>query len=440
MPASMLPCKDMDSYFLSHLKSFFLDPAMQNTNFIVGVEQQEFKCNGTVLAVISPVLRDLLFNETKYRKNYAQKGCARVKLSNITPKGFGALVRFAFSLDPEVNPKNVIEVIHAAAECKVNIIHKLALQYLTSVLDAHPDKFLVTYFEKATRFGLRRVFSECMKKFESQGGVAQYLESKQFTKYSAEFVSSVLSFDELSIAEEVVWKCIINWGMVQANKNGKTLVEMLKLVYKKVRFPLMSIKYFSSEVVPTRVLTQKELVELFCYITNPQGKPETIRFSSTPRLLWDNVLINRCKECYKHQRCTTGEEPVWRVGLEVNRKCHLVAVGSFVGRGVSKSRVCIFKNEGESRQLLRDNDEVEILKEEKFAEPAKIYLKKPLILDVGEDYVIEVDQTGPAATRMKSGESLVKMNHNDLEITFRWTNLPKRGNIPCIWVNVQSGK
>jgi len=440
MPLSMLQSSDMDRYILNHLKTFFLDPEMQNTNFLVGVERQEFKCNGSVLAVISPVLRDLLFCETKHRKNYAQKGCARVELTNITPKGFAALVRYAFSLDPEISPENVIEVIHAAKECKVEIIHKLALQYLTSVLEAHPDKILVTYFEKATLFGLPRVFSACMKRFDFLGGVEEFLRSNKFTKYSAEFVSCLLNFDELAAEEEVVWECILNWAKVQANKNDETLLEMLKLVYKKVRFPLMTMKYFSSEVVPTRVLTNKEMVDLFCWLTNPEEKPETISFSFTPRLLWDNVLINRSKECLKRVRGIPGEESVSRVGLMVDRKCQLLAVGSFVGAGCSKSRVSIFKVAGKVMQLLRNNNEVEIWRKETLAKPAKIDLQEPVLLDAGEDYVIEVDQTGPVATRMKSSESVVLMNHNNLEITFRWTKLQKKGNIPCIWVSALSGR
>lgn len=440
MPPSILQSSEMDRYILDHLKTFFLDPEMQNTHFVVGVEQQEFKCNGSVLAVISPVLRDLLFCETKYRRNYAHKGCARVELANITPKGFAALVRYAFSLDPEISPENVIEVIHAAKECKVDIIHKLALQYLTSVLEAHPEKILLTYFEKATRFGLARVFSECVKKFEFLGGVAEFLGSKQFTKYSAEFVTCLLNFDELALEEEIVWECILNWAKVQANKNDQTLLEMLKLVYKGVRFPLMTMKYFSSEVVPTRVLTNKEMVDLFCWLTTPEGKPETIPFSFTPRLLWDNVLISRSKECFKHARGIPGEQSVWRVGLMVDRKCQLVAVGSFVGSGCSKSRASIFKVAGKVMQLLRNNNEIEIWRNETLAEPARIDLQEPLILDAGEDYVIEVDQTGPVATRMKSSENVVQMNCNNLEITFRWTKLQKKGNIPCIWVSALSGR
>jgi len=441
---SMEPTKEVGKYFLQNLKACFLDPAMHNTKFIVGVERQEFKCNGTVLAVISSVFRDMLFNQTKQRQAYAENKIPVVGLPNITPVGFSALVRFAFSQDPEISPETVVEVIHAAGQFRVHALHKLAVTYLTFILDCYSAEYLVIYLEQATRLGLRFVVSECMKCL-CPGGPKAFLESKQFTEFPAEFLSLLLSCDELPIDEEDIWDCVLRWGEVQAKMKRKSLVDMLKLVYHDVRFPLMTTKYFSSEVVPTGVLTQKETLDLFCYLTYPKAKPEIVSFSSNPRLLWDNVVVRRFKHCsdnkYAHEKGNVD-----CIGLKVDHECQLKAVGTFVGKGLSKCRVSVYHSE-KKRKLIEVSDVHDIWREEKSAEPAKISLRSPVTLLPEQVYEIAVDQTGPPSDRLKEGITFVEEKRNDLNISFSWLKAsvkslttPKIGNIPCICVQVLSGK
>jgi len=289
------PSKEIDSYFLKRLKKCFLDPAMHNTKFIVGVERQEFKCNGTALAIISSVFRELLFRQTRQANPFSNNKRPIVELRNITPIGFSALVRFAFAQDPQISPETVVEVIHAAAQFNVHALHNLASAYLTYVLEAYSAEYLVIYLEQATRLGLRFVISECMKCL-CPGGPKDFLESKQFSEFPAEFISLLLRCDELPVDEEDIWDCVMRWAKEQAKSRRKTLVNMLKLVYHNVRFPLMTTTYFSAEVVPTEVLTQKETLDVFCYLTYPDGK-EISAFSSKPRLLWNNVPVRRFKHC-----------------------------------------------------------------------------------------------------------------------------------------------
>jgi len=441
----MDPGSEMSSYFLKNLKKCFLEPAMHNTKFIVGVDRQEFKCNGTVLAVISSVFRDMLFNQTKQRKAHADNRCAEVELRNITPIGFSALVRFAFSQDPEISPETVVEVLHAAAQFRVHLLHKLAVDYLSFILKGYSADYLVIYLEQATRLGLRFVVSQCMNSL-CAGGPKYFLESKQFTEFPAEFISLLLSCDELPIEEEDIWKCVLRWAKVQAKLKNKNLVDLLKLVYHRVRFPLMTTKYFSSEVVPTGVLTQKETLDLFCYLTYPEGKPETKPFSSDPRLLWNNVVISRFKKCSD----STMNHVVGQVdciGIKVNRECQLIAVGTFVGQGLSKCMVCIYEVEGKYRELVDVIEEQKIWRDTRSPEPARIALKAPVTLRPEQVYEIEVDQSGPPSNRLKEGKPVCAGSHNGVKITFCWQKAEvkslttlKKGNIPCIWVQVLSGK
>jgi len=435
---SMEPCHGMDSYFLKNLKSCFLDPSMHNTEFIVGVERQVFKCNAAALSIVSSVFFDILFNQTNHRKSRAEKGFTTVVLPNITPEGFAALLRFAISADPGVTADNVVEVIHAAGIFRVRVIYQLALKYLSYVLEVNSKEYFFSYLEKALKLGLGVVVSPCIASLESPEAMKCFLWSKQFASFPAEFVSFLLSFDELAIGEEDLWDCVVNWAKVQAENNNKDLLQMLKMVYHKVRFPLMTAKYFSAKVVSTGVLTQKEILNLFCYLTRPEGKPEILPFSSAPRVLWNNIEVRRYLICAERKQ-SHDKGSINQIGVEVNHNCVLLAVGVFLGEGLTKCKVNIYKKVGKRRYLLQSTDEIEILREENSEEHGRLDLATPITLNSGDMYDIVVSQFGSKSNKLKEGLTLVQEKRDNLEISFRWHKIGHNDNIPCIWVRVLSG-
>jgi len=134
------------------------------------------------------------------------------------------------------------------------------------------------------------------------------------------------------------------------------------------------------------------------------------------------------------------------IGIEADRKCQILAVGVFIGEGLSRCRVKLFKRGDDDRELLEDTGDVSLSAEEKTKEPARVSFPNPVNLLPDEVYDIEVDQTGPASFKGTNGNVSVAQGYNDLEINFQWhkpgvdteTTL-KKGNIPCIWVRAESG-
>lgn len=433
---------EMDKYFLGSLKKCFTSPNFHNTKFLVGLGAQEFHVNSTVLGIISPVFRELLF---KTRRPQSSKKGNCFELPDITPTGFSALVRFGFTLDPEITPENVIEVIHAAQLYKVFIIHRLAIQYVDKVLTEAPDEYFVPFLESAARYGLGEIVRKCFDSFQNNaGGVADFLKSKQFLEFPAEFVTLLLKCDELALEESAVWDAVQAWAKTQARRNKTEIVYELKKVYHFVRFPLMDTAYFTANVVPLQVLTQKEMLDIFCYLTYPEGKPSTEPFSSKPRFIWTDKQVSRYSKVGGDWFHLQGY--VDAIGLSVDRTCQLTAVGTFAGEGLTKSRVTIYKGQGESRELLSDTKELSIHTEKKSQDPIKLDLSTPVTLKKGEVYELEINQIGPCSFKLKDGKSSNTESHNGLDMTFSWLkpkveteNTLKKGNIPCLWVRVLSG-
>jgi len=177
MPPKEIPAlevgDEINNNILKHLKKCFATPSIHNTKFIIGSEAQEFVCNGAVLAIVSPIFRDLLFYQTKKCKT-------QLVLPGITPTGFAVLVRVAFALDPKISPDNVVEAIHAAVQCGVEVVQKLAMQYLSKLLEKHPAEYLVVFLDQANQLDLPVVVSQCMKSLDFLGGVKHFLSTKQF--------------------------------------------------------------------------------------------------------------------------------------------------------------------------------------------------------------------------------------------------------------------
>jgi len=236
--------------------------------------------------------------------------------------------------------------------------------------------------------------------------------------------------------------------MKQAERKNKEIVVILKLVYHKMRFPLMRTKYFSSAVVPTGVLSQQEMIKLFCYLTNPESEPDTSPFSSTPRMLWDNAIVRRYSKCAsKYKEHTHEEGSIDSIGVEVDHKCQLQAVGTFAGKGVTNCRVGIYEVQGDERNLVGSKDDAEIeMEEERSTDPIRLELQEPVLMHPDRVYEIEIHQTGPPSRRIVDGKAVVNESRNGVEICFRWQKAGidslttvKKGNIPCIWVRVLSG-
>jgi len=437
---------EMDEFLLASMKKCFQCPNFHNTKFLIGTEGKEFKINDTCLAIISPVFREMLFGSEK-RQN-------KIVLTNITPEGFSAVIRHAFSLDPEVDPHNVVEVINAAKKYQVYVLHKLAVNYLESVLDMASEysedaKYLVItkFLTHAMHLQIPEVVNTCFTSLCKEGGVEQFLMSKAFTEFSPRAVNLMLGFDELGAEEPIIWTAVMNWAKTQAKKNKTEFVDELKQVYRSVRYPLMDTKYFSQNVVPVQVLTQQEILDLFCYLTYPEGKPNTKPFCQRPRVIWNNVQLTRFTKVAAGELEHDGSSHC--LGMQVDSKCELVAVGSFCGDGLTEACVTLWQgneDEDETRSKLCTTGKMKI-SAEKSIEPVRLELPNPVILEPKTFYEIEVSQDGPPSHKLKDGEANTTHEQGGKTVTFKWLkptmetdNSVKKGNIPCVWVRLLSGQ
>ncbi|KAL3069974.1 hypothetical protein niasHS_015737 [Heterodera schachtii] len=108
-----------------------------------------------------------------------------------------------------------------------------------------------------------------------------------------ELLCELLGRDQLAINGEIeIWKAALRWADNQCHKNGKEITgenrrEVLGPVLYKIRFPTISHEDFSRIIVPSAVLTEEELINVYANYSLP-GEIAPI-FPTTFR------VINSCK-------------------------------------------------------------------------------------------------------------------------------------------------
>jgi len=114
---------------------------------------------------------------------------------------------------------------------------------------------------------------------------------------------------------------------------------------------------------------------------------------------------------------------------------------------VTNCRVDIYEVKGDQRNLVGNKDDAEIVMEERSPDPIRLELQEPVLMHPATVYEIEINQTGPPSRTIKDGKAVVNESGKGVEICFRWHKAGvdsltsvKKGNIPCIWVRVLSGK
>lgn len=102
----------------------------------------------------------------------------------------------------------------------------------------------------------------------------------------------LLGHNELAMSEKQVFECALLWSEAECKRKDLNPCDPVDLrrvmdgVIDLIRFPLMSIKEFTGKVVPTEILTEEELLDVYTYIASKKSgaKNVTTRFNAQERM------------------------------------------------------------------------------------------------------------------------------------------------------------
>ena len=155
----------------------------------------------------------------------------------------------------------MLAVMHAANKYAMTGLEAECANFLMTNLSADN---VCAVLECAHCFSRQELRSHCIKFIKDNPGA---FESEYFQNLCAECLGMILELDELVIQEEDLYESVMKWTDAQCQTRRLELVAanrrmVVEDVLGRIRFPLMSQRYFTDNVVSKELLTTEETVEV----------------------------------------------------------------------------------------------------------------------------------------------------------------------------------
>ncbi|KAL3081399.1 hypothetical protein niasHS_011331 [Heterodera schachtii] len=194
------------------------------------------------------------------------------------------------------------------------------LRYIyTDNLDELDMPNLFSVFYAAKKYEVISLVLRCFDQIDKRA--IQIFQSIPFLSINQQLLCDLLKRDQLMINDEIeIWEVALRWADNQCRKNGKEITganrrEMLGPALFNIRFPAIPHEDFSRNIVPSAVLTEDELINVYGHHSLP-GEiepifPTKLRF---PKLI---LKINNFSEFQKSVKSKHSSDPVFAQGLEL---------------------------------------------------------------------------------------------------------------------------
>ncbi|XP_051871412.1 kelch-like protein 40b [Pristis pectinata] len=206
---------------------------------VLKIKGKEFPCHRLVLAACSPYFRAMFLSnleETKVRE---------IILEDVEPETVGALLRYIYTSEVQLNDSNVQDVFTAANMFQIPSIFTLCISYLQKRLGL--SNCLAIF-----RLGL---MLDCPRlAITARDFACEHFslvsKDEDFLRLSPEELAAIVSSDSLNVEkEEAVFQAVMSWA---GREEGH--LEALPLLFDCVRFLLMPKDYLEKHVESHRLV------------------------------------------------------------------------------------------------------------------------------------------------------------------------------------------
>lgn len=384
--------------------------------FLVGTSGQrvKFPAHKFVLSLGSPVF-DRMFNS-----NLASPDGEPIDLPDCEPCAFLAFLTFLYTDEVVVDANSVMSTLYIAKKYGVFELEKQCVDFLRRHLAPNNSIVLLS---QARLFDERELIQTCLECIDQS--TVESLNAEGFTEIDRDTLSTILKRDSLVIPEVTLWKCVLAWAKAECERReleetSDNLRSVLGPVLELVRFPLMSIEEFASEVAQTGILLDRQIIDIFLYFTvNP--KPQ-LPFSSESRskVSGNERVVQRFQKVESRWGYSGTSD---RIKFQVNRRIWLVGFGLFGAiHGSSEYDVCM--------QVLLQSGEVLASNETCFTcdgstQTFRVNFKQPVEIQPNMSHTACVTMKGVDSYYGAQGKSIVSIeaeNKSKVTFTFQYSS------------------
>ncbi|KAL3093034.1 hypothetical protein niasHS_004423 [Heterodera schachtii] len=182
----------------------------------------------------------------------------------------------------ELNGKNAVQLLYAALKFNVFGLVKAFADFPISQLSNVFTALSIARFNDLLKDFVQRCLAYIGKNADD------LLKSKEFLQIDQKLLCEIFERDQLQINGEItIWNAALRWADTKCFEYAKKCSAenrrtMLDPALYKIRFPLISKEEFTKKIVPTNVLTQKELLAVYQFHSLPNRRGISSGFFPMP--------------------------------------------------------------------------------------------------------------------------------------------------------------
>ncbi|KAK3098208.1 hypothetical protein FSP39_017231 [Pinctada imbricata] len=322
---------------------------MSDIHFLVGTlpNQQRIPAHKFILSVGSAVF-DAQFNGPMATTEDV------VEIPDVEPGAFLALLRFLYTDEVQICSDTVMTTLYTAKKYAVPSLEKACVEFLKRNLSSDNAFLLLT---QARLFDEPQLAALCLETIDKN--TTEALVADGFTDIDNDTLCVVLERDTLGIRECKLFAAVCRWAEAECRRKNlapspENQRSVLGRCLRLIRFPLMSVEEFAQGAAQSRLLEDREVVQLFLYFTvNP--KPQ-ISFLDVPRCCLtgkEQVVSRFCQIESRWGYSGTSD----RIRFMVNRRIFVVGFGLYGSiHGPTEYAVNIQIIMSESTKVMGQND------------------------------------------------------------------------------------
>ncbi|XP_040579584.1 BTB/POZ domain-containing protein 6-B [Lepeophtheirus salmonis] len=267
--------------------ALYNNPLMSDVTFIVGREGKEIiHAHKYVLSIGSPVFQVMFYGHfAKVQKSSDNP----ITIIDIEPQSFFTLLKYLYSDVIELHMDHIVSILYASKKYMIQHLTEQCVLFINKNLT--PNNVCALLSNLRIYEDISNTISLCWDLIDSESQLA--ISSESFIEVDHSILTQIIFREGLNCTELEVFKAALNWANARLdpkevkneqdkNNLGKKRREILGSALDEIRFPLMTIKEFADEVIPTGILNHDEIIDIFVHLSSPKIKPE-IRYCSNRR-------------------------------------------------------------------------------------------------------------------------------------------------------------
>ncbi len=283
------------STVLERNKYMFNNPVMSDIKFAFP-NKQTIPAHKYVLAISSPVFFAMFYGDL------AEQG-ESIDITDFDPDDFLHFLRFLYYDDTNFqNVDRAIQLCYLADKYDIPSLARECINFLDRIMEPLEALDVIKHAFQLKNQDLEEASWEVID-YNAQEIVAD----DSFLEVKHEFLLSFLERSSLHIDEVTLFEAVDRWAAKRCEESSMTVNGANKRsvlgedLLKHVRFSLISPEEFSDVVMPTNVLLQTEVIDVFKQFTSVPV-PGGIKFPTRPRITRNAPLSCSMGECNTDDR------------------------------------------------------------------------------------------------------------------------------------------